>query len=425
MISITEPNVNLMIRAPLLIDGLGGPPVSQGILAIAGDKITYAGAAADAPEFPGAQLLDLPEACLLPGLIDMHVHPTYFWEELDSAAYTYEPEGALVYSPVMIAMLAASNLYQALMSGVTTARDTGSINDIMVDVKRAVQKGLVPGPKLYMAGRLIVPTGGHVHYLPGLANQADGPYGFRSAVRQEIRAGADFIKLANNHQDFTQEELNAAVDEAHRQGKKVACHTSKPPSQRMAIEAGVDTFEHGTPTPQEIDLAVEKGIAWTPTLNITQEYLKWCERRMDHSNPTLAQSARQEHANTLQYIERKHASMAYALKAGLKVVAGTDSYMGSVRFGAMPDEMRWLVEYGCTPIQAIQAGTLWAAQSMGWTDIGALQPGKLADVIAVEGNPLADIRAADKVILVVREGKIVKCQLPNIKFVGGSAIPSC
>jgi len=117
--------------------------------------------------------------------------------------------------------------------------------------------------------------------------------------------------------------------------------------------------------------------------------------------------------------------MAYALKAGLKVVAGTDSYMGSVRFGAMPDEMRWLVEYGCTPIQAIQAGTLWAAQSMGWTDIGALQPGKLADVIAVEGNPLADIRAADKVILVVREGKIVKCQLPNIKFVGGSAIPSC
>jgi imidazolonepropionase-like amidohydrolase len=146
---------------------------------------------------------------------------------------------------------------------------------------------------------------------------------------------------------------------------------------------------------------------------------------MDHSNPTLAQSARQEHANTLQYIERKHASMAYALKAGLKVVAGTDSYMGSVRFGAMPDEMRWLVEYGCTPIQAIQAGTLWAAQSMGWTDIGALQPGKLADVIAVEGNPLADIRAADKVILVVREGKIVKCQLPNIKFVGGSAIPSC
>ena len=414
MISMTEPNVNLIIRAPLLIDGLGGPPVSQGLVAVTGDKIVYAGTAADAPEFPGAQLLDLPEACLLPGLIDMHVHPTYFWEEPDSAPYTYEPEGALVYSPVMIAMLAAGNLYKALMSGVTTARDTGSINNIMFDVKRAVQKGLVPGPKLYLSGRLIVPTGGHVHYLPGLANQTDGPYGFRSAVRQEIRAGADFIKLANNCQDCTQEELDAAVDEAHRQGKKVVCHTSKPPSQRMAIEAGVDTFEHGTPTPKEIDLAVEKGIAWTPTLNMSQEYLRWCERRLDNSDPALSQSARQEYTDTLKYIEQKHASITYALKAGLKLLAGTDSWMGGVRFAAMPAEMRWLVEYGCTPMQAIQAATLYAAQSMGWTDIGALQSGKLADVIAVEGDPLADIRAADKVILVVREGKIVKCQLPNI-----------
>lgn len=402
-------HADLVIRANMMIDGLGGPPVSQGMLAIAGDKIVYAGAAADAPGFPGAQQLDLPEACLLPGLIDMHAHPTYFWEEPDSAAYTYEPEGALVYSPVMIAMLAAANLNKALMSGVTTARDTGSVNDIMFDVKRAVQKGFVPGPKLYLSGRLIVPTGGHVHYLPGLANEADGPYGFRSAVREEIRAGADFIKLANNCQDCTQEELNAAVDEAHRLGKKAACHTSRPPSQRMAIEAGVDTFEHGTPTPEEIDLAVEKGIAWTPTLNMTQEYLRWYGQRRDHSDPRLAQIARQEYDDTLAYIDRKHASIEYALKTGLRLVAGTDSFMGDVRFDAMADEMRWLVEYGCTPMQAIQAATLWAAESMDWTDIGALQPGMLADIIAVEGNPLADIRAADKVILVVREGKIVKC----------------
>jgi imidazolonepropionase-like amidohydrolase len=416
---MTKPDVNLIICAPRLIDGLGGHPVSQGLVAIAGDKIVYAGKEASAPEFPGAKRIDVPESCLLPGLIDMHAHPTYFWEEPDSAAYTYEPEGALVYSPVMIAMLAVSNLREALMSGVTTARDTGSINDIMFDVKRAVQKGWVPGPKLYLSGRLIVPTGGHVHYLPGLANEADGPYGFRSAVRQEIRAGADFIKLANNSQDCTQEELNAAVDEAHRQGKKVACHTSTPPSQRMAIEAGVDTFEHGTPTAEEIDLAVEKGIAWTPTLNMTHEYLKWCERRLDHGDPTQARFARQEYADTMDYIERKHASIEYALRAGMKLVTGTDSFIGGVRFGAMPDEMRWLVEYGCTPMQAIQAATLWPAQSMGWTDVGALKPGKLADLIAVEGNPLTDIRVLDKVVLVVREGKMVKCQLPNIGFIGG------
>ena len=405
---MTEPNVNLIISAPLLIDGFGGAPVSNALVAIAGDKIVYAGNEDSAPEFPGAQRLDIPEACMMPGLIDMHVHPTYFWEERDSAAYTLATEDALVYSPVMIAMLAVANLREALLSGVTTARDTGSINEIMFDVRRAVQKGLIPSPKLYLAGRLIVPTGGHVHYLTGLANQADGPYGFRTAVRQEIRAGADFIKLANNSQDCTQEELNAAVDEAHRLGKKVACHTSRPPSQRMAIEAGVDTFEHGTPTSEEIDLAVEKGITWAPTLNITHEYLRWCEGRLSHPDPIQVKDAREEYADTMQEIERKHASMEYALKAGIRLVAGTDSYIGDIRFGAMPDEMRWLIEYGCSPMQAIQAATLWAAESMGWTDIGALQPGWLADVIAVEGNPLEDIRAMDKVVLVVREGKVVR-----------------
>jgi len=405
---MVEINANLIIRAKMLIDGLGGEPFSPGLVAISGKKIVFAGSAIDAPQFPGAQVLELPKACLMPGLIDMHVHPTYYWEEPDSNTYTYEPEGALVYSPVMIGLLAANNLQAALVSGVTTARDTGSINDIMFDVRRAVQKGLIPGPKLYVCGRLIVPTGGHVHYLPGLANQADGTYGFRRAVREEVRAGADFIKLANNCKDMAQEELDAAVDEAHRLGKKVACHTSRPPSQRMAIEAGVDTFEHGTPKPEEIDLAVEKEIAWTPTLNISQEYLKWCERRINHNNPMLAESAKHEYAETMEYLEQKHSSIEYALKAGLKLVAGTDSYMGSVRFGAMPDEMRWLVEYGCTTMQAIQAATLWPAQSMGWTDIGVLAAGKQADVIAVLGNPLADIKLMENVALVVREGEIAK-----------------
>jgi len=402
-----EPEVELVIRARMLIDGRGGPPISPGLVAIADKKIVFAGAAIEAPPSPAARTLDLPQACLLPGLIDMHIHPTYYWEEPDSATYTYEPEHSLVYSPVMIALLAANNLRQALKSGVTTARDTGSINEIMFDVKRAVRKGWVPGPKLYLAGRLIVPTGGHVHYLPGLANQADGPYGFRRAVREEVRAGADFIKIANNGVDMTQEELNAAVDEAHRLGKKVACHTSKSPSQRMAIEAGVDTFEHGAPTSEEIELAAEKGIVWTPTINISQEYLNWCDRRRKHKDPEIAQQAEREYAETAEYLERKRVSVAYALKVGLKLAAGTDSWLGGVRFDAMADEMRWLVEYGCTPLQAIQAATAWPAQAMGWTDIGVLEPGRLADVIAVAGDPLSDIRAMSNVVLVVREGQLM------------------
>lgn len=415
---MTEYHADLILTGELLIDGLGGPPVSPGMVAIAGRQILYAGSASAAPPLSGARRIDLGKACLLPGLIDMHVHPTYYWEEPDAATYTYEPEGSLVYSPVLIALLAAGNLREALMAGVTTARDTGAVDDIMFDVKRAVEKGWIPGPRLYVAGRLIVPTGGHVHYLPGLANQADGPYGLRRAVREEIRAGADFIKIANNGADLTQEELNAAVEEAHRLGKKVACHTSKPPSQRMAIEAGVDTFEHGTPTPEEIDLAVAKGITWTPTLNISQEYLRWCASRWkaaeegpvdgDRRREIECAKWRREWEETSAYLERKRASMEYALRAGLRLAVGTDSWMGQVRFSAIADELRWLVEYGCSPLQAIQAATAWPAQAMGWSEFGTLEPGKLADVIAVEGNPLRDIRAMEKVVLVVQEGEVVK-----------------
>ncbi len=403
-----DPEVSLVIRGRMLIDGTGAPSDSPGLVAVAGGKIAYAGPPDAAPEFPGAQAIDLPDATLLPGLIDMHVHPTYYWEEPDSATYTYDPEGALVYSPVTIALVAARNLREALLAGVTTARDTGAVDGIMFDVKRAIQRGHIPGPRLYVAGRLVVPSGGHVHDLPGLANQADGPYGFRRAVREELRAGADYIKLANNRADMTQEELDAAVDEAHRLGLKVACHTADAPSQHMAVAAGVDTFEHGCPTPADIDLAVEKGITWVPTLNISQEYLRWCERRRTHPDRDAARRAELQYEDTLRHLERKRASMEYALKAGLRLAAGTDSWLGGVRFCALADEVRWLVEFGCTPLQAILAATSSAARAMGWTDIGVLEPGKCADVIAVDGNPLDDIRALDRILLVVREGEIVR-----------------
>ncbi len=110
----------------------------------------------------------------------------------------------------------------------------------------------------------------------------------------------------------------------------------------------------------------------------------------------------------MEYLERKRVCIEYALKAGLKLAAGTDSWMGGVRFGALPDELRWLVEFGCTPMQAIQAATAWPARAMGWENIGTLEPDKLADLIAVDGNPLADIRAVDRVVLVLREGQVVK-----------------
>ena len=409
---MTRPDASLVLRAPMLIDGLGGPPLTAGLVAVAGRHIAYAGRADQAPPFPNARVLDLPRACLLPGLIDIHVHATYYWTEPDAGAYTYENEGQIVYSPALIALLAAGRLRQALEAGITTVRDAGAVAGIMREVQHAIARGLIPGPKVYMAGRMIIATGGHLHQLPGLTNEASGPHDFRRAVREEIRAGADYIKLANDGTDMSQEELDAAVDEAHRQGKKVACHTAEPPSWQMAITAGVDTLEHGTPTEREIDEALARGITWVPTLNISEAYAQWCDRRRQDPDPRIARQAAAQYAEAQVHLERAQTAMAYAVKAGLRIAAGTDSWLGGVRFAALADEIRQLGEYGCPPMQALQAATSVPARAMGQADIGALETGRLADIIAVAGDPLSDLGALERVRLVVREGEVV--QAPSI-----------
>jgi imidazolonepropionase-like amidohydrolase len=405
---VSQEDVNLVIRAKMLIDGTGGKPVSPGLVAVADRRIVYAGPAAGAPVFPNARVIELPEATLLPGLIDMHVHPTFYWEESDLAPYSRDFKHAHSYSKVDIALLAAGNLRSALMSGVTTARDTATVDDIIFGVQRAIRKGIILGPRVYAAGRLVTATAGHCHFFPGLSNQADGPYDFRRAVREEVRAGADFIKIANNGAELTQEELNAAVDEAHRLGKKVACHTIDAPAERMAIDAGVDTFEHGTPSAEELDLALEKGILWDPTLHMWEDDLVRCEQRRRHPDSLVARQAESDYANKQGFMERLRESMAYAVKIGLKLGAGTDSFSDQIPFDSLADEIRRLVEYGCSPMQALQAATAWPAEAMGWNEIGTLEAGKLADLIAVSGDPLADIRAVKQVRLVILEGEVVK-----------------
>ena len=180
------------------------------------------------------------------------------------------------------------------------------------------------------------------------------------------------------------------------------------PSQRMAIAAGVDTFEHGTPSEREIDDALARGITWVPTINISVEYARWCDRRRGHADPRIARQAEAQYDEAQAHLEAKRVSLAYALQGGLRLGAGTDSWLGGVRFAAMADEVRLLVAYGCTPMQGIQAATAWPAKAMGWADIGTLETGKLADVIAVAGDPLNDIGALDRVVLVVQEGKVVR-----------------
>jgi len=401
-----ELNATLVIYSKTLIDGTGAKPILSGLGAIRGNRIIYAGPTAGAPNFPDAQVISLPEATLLPGMIDMHVHPSYYWEEPDLGTYTDASDNLKAYNPITVALKASNYLHKALKSGVTTARDTGGLRDVMPEVRWAIQNGWIPGSKIYIACRLITPTGGHCHFLPDFSNQADGQDGFRRAVREEMRAGADFIKLANNSADLTQDELDAAVDEAHRLGLKVVCHTSKPPSQSMAIKAGVDTFEHGAPTREEIDLAVEKGIAWTPTATVASYYDPMYKKNLESDDPKVVTAAEKALAESREIIAHKKESIAYALEAGLKLAAGTDCWTSTWREQAMAIELKNLVDYGCSPMQAIQAATGWAAEAMNWEDIGTLAPGKLADIIAVKGDPLVDIEIMKKVVLVVQDGVI-------------------
>jgi len=405
---MSQEQVNLVVRGKTLIDGTGAEPISSGLVAINGKCIVYVGPTAEAPEFPNAHVIDLPEGALLPGLIDMHAHPSYYWEEPDSGTYTDASDNLKVYNPVTVALKASNYLYKALMSGVTTARDTGGLLGVMPEVRWAIQNGWIPGPKIYIACRLITPTGGHCHFLPDFSNQADGQDGFRCAVREERRAGADFIKLANNGADFSQEELDAAVDEAHRLGLKVVCHTGKPPSQSMAIKAGVDTFEHGAPTKEEIDLAVEKGITWTPTVTVTTLYDKMYKENLESEDPKLVLAAEKALAESRELVARKKESISYALEAGLKLATGTDCWISTWREEAIKTELSNIVKCGCSPMQALQGATGWAAEAMGWEDIGTLTPGKLADLVAVDGDPLADIEVMRDASLVVREGVVVK-----------------
>ena len=197
------------------------------------------------------------------------------------------------------------------------------------------------------------------------------------------------------------------MDEAHRLGLKVVCHTGEPPAQRLAIEAGVDTFEHRNPTREEIDLAVEKGITWTPTVTVGTYYNKLNQVKLESDDPEVVKTAEKELAESREYRARKRESIANALEAGLKLAAGSDCWTSAWRAEAIANELRDLVAFGCSPMQALQAATGWAAEAMGWDDIGTLAPEKLADLVAVNGDPLVDIEAMRKVALVLREGVVV------------------
>jgi imidazolonepropionase-like amidohydrolase len=393
-----------------LIDGTGAPPVRNASILLQDDRIEAVGPSPLAALDPDTEIVDLEGRSLLPGLIDLHTHCTVQYYFHSETVRTFaEP-----YSETLVALAAVSRLEEALLAGQTTLRDTGSLGNTIFDLREAIERGFIRGPRLCAAGRYIIPTGGLAAAMePRLVVEADGEANVRAAVRQRIKDGADFIKVAINDTEWTQAELNAAVDEAHRWGLRVACHVVSAASTKMAITAGVNTLEHARFfDDDDIAAMADQGIAVVTVASGPYDKVPAVEKTLlrPDLSPELRRELEQKVALSRQVLAVMPDNYRRALAAGVKIAAGTDrvSSLGKEPFAAVARELEVLCELGLTPLQALQSATGVAAAAMGWGDrVGAIAAGMLADILVVDGNPLDDISALRNVAMVIKGGEIV------------------
>jgi len=404
-----------VLKAARLIDGTGAPTLSPAMILIEGERIVEIGPNLRVPA--GAGVIDLKDATLLPGLIDLHTHLTgderLHWED------------ALTKStPARDALWGARNARITLLAGFTTCRDMGPAWPYVdVELRRAIDEGAVPGPRLMVAGAYVSSTGGagdarqfstYVD-VPLVRNLADGPAEVTKAVRTNLKNGADFIKIlatgavlskgiSPGAQQYSDEELRAAVVEAHRWGKQVAAHAHGAEGIKAAIRAGVRTVDHGSYLDDEAVSLLKhsnRQVFYVPTL-YTYEAID----RSDPGNP-VPESERQR-ARDIREIG--YAGFKRALAAGLPIGFGTDAQV--IPHGQNAREFAVRVKLGETPMAAIVAATSLNAEIIGWQDrVGSIAVHKLADIIAVSGDPLRDITALERVGFVMKDGVIYREEL--------------
>src|SRR3954469_23870506 len=397
------------IRAARLIDGRGGAPIQNAVILIDSTRITAVGSRLPVPL--GTRIIDLGNATILPGLIDCHTHITGG----DPGGYY---EGLFRRSPIDYAVAAPTFARRTLEAGFTTVRDVGSAEFIDVALRRAIDSGLVVGPRMQVATLAIGSTGGHndvVGFSPYIkfgqfSGIADGVDEIRKLVRFEVKNGADVIKLIASAgvlseeesvgaPQFTQEEMNAVVDEAAMWGRKVAAHAHGAEAIKRALRAGVASVEHASLIDDEgIRLAKEKG-AYLVMDIYNDDYIMAEYKRLGYPQKILDKEA------SVGRLQRE--SFRRAVQAGVKMAFGTDA--GVYPHGWNAKQFAKMVQYGMTPMQAIQAATVNAADLLGWSDrVGAIAPGMYADMIAVTGDPLQDVTELERVKFVMKGGTIYK-----------------
>jgi imidazolonepropionase-like amidohydrolase len=401
----------VVVRAGRLLDVKTGNVLTGQAITIEGDKIVSVGPAADLKSGPGTDVIDLPNATVLPGLIDAHTHLTF-----DPKNLGYEGLGI---SYPREALTGAHNARITLEAGFTTVRNVGAGGYSDIALRDAINDHDVPGPRIVASGPALGITGGHCdnnllapQYHETEIGVADGVDAVRHKVRENIKYGADVIKICAtggvmskgddpNASQYTREEMKAIVEEAHRLGRKVAAHAHGAQGVSWASEAGVDSIEHGHLMDDSSIATLKKnGTYIVPTLYL----MDWNRENLTKRNPP-------------EYIVRKmqqvsavgQNNLKKAFAAGVKVAFGTDAAV--YPHGLNAHEFAVYVRLGMTPLQAIQTSTINAADLLGWSDkIGTLETGKWADLIAVDGDPLKDVTTLEQVKFVMKGGEVVKNQ---------------
>jgi imidazolonepropionase-like amidohydrolase len=394
----------VILRDACIIDGRGDVQ-ARGFITIEQNRIVEVGKGPGPAKKNGYEVMDLEGRCVLPGMIDCHVHLC-----IDGSAdpmQSFQKDSA-----AMITLRAARHAHLSLLAGVTTVRDLGSLNGISGSLRDAINLGIVIGPRIVSTNQAVCITGGQGWQF---SRQADGEDGVRQAVREQIRAGADAIKMMATggvitqgvepgSPQFTLEELKAGAEEAHKAGRKIAAHAQGNEGIKNSLRAGFDTIEHGIFLDDEaIGLLLEKRATLVPTLSAPFNIMEKGEK--SGTPAFIIEKTRKVKDTHVDSIKK-------AYKAGVTIASGADAGTPFNGHGENLRELELLVGIGLSPMEAIVSATRVAAETLGLgSGLGTIEPGKLADLIVVEGDPLKDIavlQVKEKMVVVMKDGRFYK-----------------